>query len=225
MMVHQRYPLQMTHPSFRPAVLSDSDARSGEHGSAALWPPVTVNNEDQEEYYQSRGYVSPDAGMAEAFVTQQAAPVPAGYAGPKPYPRWENGKLVQDPHAILGDKTWPMYVVPDGKSRDEGVVVKNPDEYHKVMGRAYEIPGRQAHSGVAVAPKDVVDADELAEFRAWKAAQAAAKTEEAEQKLQDAEEAERDELIALAEELGIRIDKRWSTDKIREKLDKATATE
>lgn len=222
MMVHQRYPLQMTHPSFRPAVLSDSDARSGEHGSAALWPPVTVNNEDQEEYYQSRGYVSPDAGMAEAFVTQQAAPVPAGYAGPKPYPRWENGKLVQDPHAILGDKTWPMYVVPDGKSRDEGVVVKNPDEYHKVMGKPYT-NGKAAPLPSPVEP--AVDADELAEFRAWKAAQAAAKAEEAEQKLQDAEEAERDELIALAEELGIRIDKRWSTDRIREKLDRATATE
>ena len=210
-MVYQRYPLQMRHPSFRPAVMSDSDARTGEHGQAAMWPPVVVNNEDQEEYYISRGYTAPDhAGAREAFLTERSARRPNGFRE-REYPRWENGRLIPDPDAEIDDKTWPMWVKPP---KGERRIVKDPTEYAAVMGHPYGEEAGEEPVAVASAPAGV-DAAELAEFRAWKAAQA-------ERRAKETADGERAELIAMADEFGIAIDKRWSTKRIKDTLEKAT---
>lgn len=204
---YQRFPLTMNHPSFQPGTISDDNAvgRGGNAppGRAVMFPPVVVNNEDQEAYYQSRGYVSPNTEAGEAaFVRNQAAPVPPGYTGPRQYPRWENGRVVQDPNAAAADNTWPMYVVPPGKERDQGVIVKGPAEYADVMGRPYAPACPEAEENLPT--------DELAEFRAWKAAR------EAEKAATMAEADERGALIALARERNVKIDKRWSVERLRE---------
>lgn len=144
-----RYPMTMTHPAYRPAVLSRGDIRSTAPGSPARYPPVVVNNADQEEYHVSRGYVP---------TKRQAAPAPpasdAPAIDPKRWPRWET--------------------LPSGTR----AIVKTPVEYREIFGRDFDpavpTPRVAALASVSAAAA-VVDADEMAEFRAWKAAQEARK--------------------------------------------------
>lgn len=59
------YPKEMRHPAFQPGsvgtyIAGSPEARVSGHyvnGKAMRFPPVTVMNSDQEEYYRSCGYV------------------------------------------------------------------------------------------------------------------------------------------------------------------------
>lgn len=57
--IPQGYPKQMTHPHYKPAVISNSrNPNTPFHGEPVRFPPVMVYGPDAEEYHKSRGYVS-----------------------------------------------------------------------------------------------------------------------------------------------------------------------
>lgn len=94
----QHYPKMMVHPHFRPAKLGTSpDERKGTPGimgSPIYMPPVTVNDERQEEYHASLGYVPGGNSNPAAFVAAHAAPDPEGYGVVHEYPKWVMDKEV-----------------------------------------------------------------------------------------------------------------------------------
>jgi hypothetical protein len=109
MATYAEFPLVMKHPAYRPArkIAEATPAIPPQPGQALIpgkpeqweaeWmPQVTVMNEDQREYYASKGYVAPGIPDAAAFSTAQAAP----YNGqtPSEWPKMIDGKLVQDPN-------------------------------------------------------------------------------------------------------------------------------
>ena len=92
------YPKEMRHPAYVPAVLSGytrdgRGTRDDPPGKPVRFPPVFVNNADQEQYYASMGYLPP--GVVPG--TEQAAKYLAGTIGDErpglpyehqDYPRW-----------------------------------------------------------------------------------------------------------------------------------------
>lgn len=85
-MMFAQYPKMMVHPNHRNAVLG----HNYREGSPDVFPPVTVNNEDQEEQYRAKGYVS-KGGNADP-----GNPKPRGYEFHE-YPKFVNGVIVKSP--------------------------------------------------------------------------------------------------------------------------------
>lgn len=151
------YPKEMHHPGFAPAVLSDDNAagRFGEAppGQPVRYPPVMVSNADQEAYHASRGYV-------------------LGKTPPTPQPRPALG--YQERKNI---RTNTYEIPPEGETF----------EYPKWVGDriAHSAEEEQAileEASFGPRPLDpldepTIDPDELAEFRAWKAARGSTKNE------------------------------------------------
>jgi hypothetical protein len=72
-MAFQRFPLAMSHPHHVPAVISIihvdvNGNKEGKTGSPAKFPPVFVNNEDQEKQYASQGYVPNGTPDVDAYL-------------------------------------------------------------------------------------------------------------------------------------------------------------
>ncbi|GAC1664548.1 MAG: hypothetical protein PVS3B2_00330 [Candidatus Dormibacteraceae bacterium] len=160
---YQRYPMVMNHPNYQPATMHrvnngtpgmKGEAWAGDmQGTPVKFPPVTVNNEDQEEYHRAQGYVSA-AGDEHEFNVARNNLNPTGYAFQE-YPKW----------------------IDDGTP--EGVTVTTPEEEGALRSRmmarsmaaldAQPIP--EASTSIA---NPAPTAEELAAFRQWKAAQEAA---------------------------------------------------
>jgi len=59
MRVDPGYPKQMTHPAYQPAVISNSrNHNTPAIGQPVRFPPVWVSTKDDQDYYESRGYVA-----------------------------------------------------------------------------------------------------------------------------------------------------------------------
>jgi hypothetical protein len=90
---YQDYPKLMVHPGFQPATLGTSaDERKGtpaKIGQPVKFPPVTVNNEQQEEYHAAQGYGPAGKGNPAAFVAAHSSP-------DTPYHKQEYPKYVGD---------------------------------------------------------------------------------------------------------------------------------
>jgi hypothetical protein len=88
---YQDYPKLMVHPGFQPATLGTSpDDRKGlpgKIGQPVKFPPVTVNNEQQEDYHAAQGYTPAGKGNPAAFVSAHTSPE-------TPYHRLEYPKYV-----------------------------------------------------------------------------------------------------------------------------------
>jgi hypothetical protein len=102
-MAYQEYPKQMVHPHFRAAVNSgyrrnaDGSATNDPPGSPAKFPPVVVNNRDQEQDYASRGYLPAGVSDPAAYLrTTIGADAPGVYKFQE-FPKWiyrvEDGEL------------------------------------------------------------------------------------------------------------------------------------
>jgi hypothetical protein len=97
----------MAHPGFRPAKVSTTPYES----TPQVFPPVTVNNEDEEEYHAAQGYVPAGKGDPSAYAMAHASPPPDNYE-PQEYPKWVNGVLFntkQDEDA----HEWPSQAAPE----------------------------------------------------------------------------------------------------------------
>lgn len=123
---YQPYPKFLYHPNAQPAVVSDDLHWTGSGlppigwsatpGRAASFPPVQVNNEDQEAYYVSRGYNPGSAGDLKAWESAVVAPKPPGFVQ-RQYPYFDDrGRIVEDPHKPEPpDPNYPKWIdMPDG---------------------------------------------------------------------------------------------------------------
>jgi len=97
----------MAHPQYRPAEVTPiegtgvlnpvtgEEVRTDFQGTAERFPPVQVNNEDQEAYHASLGYQP--AGKSDPSAYARAiADTPVSYV-PQEYPKWVDGVLCQGP--------------------------------------------------------------------------------------------------------------------------------
>lgn len=131
-----RFPMWMRHPAQQAAVISD-DYAGGERratdarpGAPLRFPPVMVENEDQEEYHRAQGY-EPSAGNPTAFLKATVAPEPPGYQRHE-YPRMLPGGMIdQGPDAPKPpDNYYPLWVRMDGY---EPTLVQNKEEHEALL--------------------------------------------------------------------------------------------
>lgn len=110
----REFPKMMVHPAHEPAVLSTIfplgyKPREGERenpGRPERFPPITVNDANQQEMYEARGYRVQGESSAEAFDEAKSGK-PAHYAYDE-YPKWlrihDDDVLVKsqaEEHALL----------------------------------------------------------------------------------------------------------------------------
>lgn len=101
---YSEYPKTLAHPAFEKAKslpIPGTEIKDGQgnivsqsyQGTPEHFPPVTVTDPTQEEYYKAQGYQ--DAGKADpaAWVKAHSSTVPETYV-PQEYPKWVGGKLV-----------------------------------------------------------------------------------------------------------------------------------
>ncbi len=94
-MEFQRYPMHMSHPHAKPATISGPlrDERGrviGQQpaGKPATYPPVVVNNRDQELQYASKGYAPNGVADPDAYMRAvMGADEPQTYHNVE-YPKW-----------------------------------------------------------------------------------------------------------------------------------------
>ena len=118
---YSTYPLTMVHPAFQPSEAvpvpgsQTYDAmgrvvRQDYRGTQQRFPPVTVANEQEEEYYEAQGYQRAGRVDPAAWVRAHAAAPPEDYK-PLKYPMWRDGVLYKtaqdDPEASEEDLAPP----------------------------------------------------------------------------------------------------------------------
>jgi hypothetical protein len=160
----------MHHPNHKPAAVKDTDAGRIEDGGyrpprSAVFPPVQVHNERDEEYYISRGYISErrdPAAFNRLGVTSPAMPATTEF------PKYAaDGSVIADPKALPPpDDMYPRWV------GDE--IACNEAEEREVCARTgIPFEGRtQKTTAASVMPPPAVARDEWEEFVAWKAMKA-----------------------------------------------------
>lgn len=100
----EKYPMLMAHPHYRPAKVSAVEGTgrinaNGEEvmqdmqGTPEQFPPVLVNNEDQEEYHASLGYAPAGKSDPSAYANA-VADTPNNYV-PVEFPKWVDGVLCE----------------------------------------------------------------------------------------------------------------------------------
>lgn len=95
----QEYPKMLRHPAERSATVNvtATDPRTGRQtfgpGEPAMYPPVLVNDADQEEYQKAQGYETVGTYSPAAFAQAAANPNPVNHK-PVEYPKWVDGVLV-----------------------------------------------------------------------------------------------------------------------------------
>lgn len=90
----REFPKMMVHPAHEPAVLSTifplgykpKPGETENPGRPERFPPVTVNDANQQEMYEARGYRAQGEGSEEAFDEAKSGK-PAHYAYDE-YPKW-----------------------------------------------------------------------------------------------------------------------------------------
>lgn len=139
-MSFQEFPKQMTHPQHAPAVLSRDMIENGRiikapPGKPERFPPVFVNNADQELQYASLGYVPNGTSDPEAYRRSAAgADLPYSHQHQE-FPRWmykadENGDT-------------PVYL--DGECvMVRGMIVDTEAAQKRLHGDWFETPGQAA---------------------------------------------------------------------------------
>jgi hypothetical protein len=142
----QRYPMAMSHPGYRPAVLSKDEIVNGRivkapPGSPVKFPPVYVNNEDQEKEYAAQGYMpagTPDPEAYRRAMTGNDEPVGHQH---REYPRWMYQAHDSGEHAVaVGVDTVKV----------RGVLVKTEADRDALRGKWFETPMQAAEDELAV---------------------------------------------------------------------------
>ena len=78
------YPKTLRHPNYAPAVLGRGDTA----GQPARFPPVTVHEAAQEDYFRAKGYTPAGSNFAYQGAVE-AADIPGG--GGLEWPKWHAG--------------------------------------------------------------------------------------------------------------------------------------
>ena len=112
---YETYPLTMAHPSFRPAKslpIPGTERRDAMgnvvgcdyQGTAEQFPPVTVNSEQEQEYYKAQGY-APAGKIDPSAYARQFTSAPSPDYEPVLYPKWVGHVLchtAEDEEALTG---------------------------------------------------------------------------------------------------------------------------
>lgn len=138
----KQYPLAMTHPGHRPAVLSQDEVVNGKiikapPGSPEKFPAVFVNNKDQEQEYAAKGYVPNGVSDPEAYrraMTGNEEPVNHSH---REYPRWMYQAHDSGEHPVVVDFETVMV---------RGKLVKTEDERTALPGDWHETPLKAAQA-------------------------------------------------------------------------------
>jgi hypothetical protein len=131
------YPKWMRHPAEQAAVVSDDYAQGQNRattaapGKALRFPPVCVQNADQEAYHAAQGYVPSGKSDPSAFLKATISPTPPGYQHHE-YPRMLPGGLIdQGPNAPQPpDNFYPYWLRMDGY---EPTLVQDREEHEAVL--------------------------------------------------------------------------------------------
>lgn len=228
---YNEFPKVMSHPEHVDPVAPTKGARPDGNGGMVIFdipgtpermPNVTVRNEDEEAEWQAKGYAA--AGHSDGYAFERAH-VSAGDPGSE-WPKWVDGVLMQDPDAPVDlTKDYPKWLhFEEGAS----VLVNDPSHEARVLlsrGSEKHEPIKQPEAPkpyVPLVPTPRSDDPDYVEFLAWKEARAKAHADPAPD---PAEDEDRATLIALAEETGIKVDKRWRLSRLREAVLGADAAE
>ena len=171
-MAFQEYPKAMSHPQYRPAVLSKDTTDPVTHqtikappGSPAKFPPVYVNNKDQELDYASKGYVPNGTSDPEAYYTATVGADKPNTHQHVEFPKWLYAKDEQGDMVITAE---------DGAAvKVQGILVKDQAQQDKLIGAWYATPGDAANGDEEAAEEPA--GDEPAEISAEQQAALAAR--------------------------------------------------
>jgi hypothetical protein len=170
-MAFQEYPKAMSHPQYRPAILSQDTVDpvtrqtvKAAPGQPAKFPPVYVNNKDQEEQYASLGYLPNGVSDPEAYLSSTiGADRPDASHGPVEFPKFlyarddDGGDM--HVHAETGETV-----------RVKSLMIKDQAQQDKLVGAWYATPGDAANAS------DEADEAEEAGSEAEEGTQEAAET-------------------------------------------------
>lgn len=136
------YPKAMSHPQFRAAILSkDEIGPNGQiikaaPGKPAQFPPVYVNNVDQEQMYAARGYVPNGNYDPEAYKSQMTVAVQGGYVHSE-FPKYLYTKDENGDMDVLSDQGEYVKV--------RSILVKDQEQQDKLVGAWYATHGDAAN--------------------------------------------------------------------------------
>jgi hypothetical protein len=211
------FPKMMRHPKHVDAIPPSQGAQMVDGrlttypipGVPEKFPDATAKDADEQAVWEAKGYEA--AGVEDPLAFERATVSP-GKPGDD-WPKWVDGVLMQDPDAppdMTGQ--YPKWLHFEG---GDSVLVQNVAQEASVLasrgGKQTAPEPQPAKPYVEPAARDA----EYEEFLAWKAARA--KATEPLATLADAkEDEERATLIALADETGVKVDKRWGIAKLRE---------
>lgn len=140
------FPLTMAHPAFEPAKsipVPGSEIRDGlgnvvrvdYRGTPEKFPPVTVSNPQEEEYYVAQGYKRAGQIDPSAWVKAHSDAPPDEYV-PLKYPLWRDGVLYmtaqEDPGATEEDLR-PQEAAEPSKAASEPVQPSGEAENLRAM--------------------------------------------------------------------------------------------
>lgn len=161
-MAFSEYPKAMSHPGFRPAVISKDEYINGKvikapPGQPAKFPPVYVNNEDQEAQYSAMGYVPNGVADPDAYHAAMA-----GIDKPATYQHMDFPKYlyqsIKHEDATEGD-IW----VADAGRWTRGVLLNDEAAQDRLTGDWYATPGDAALAGDSEATEEDEQAQEDAQ--------------------------------------------------------------
>ena len=214
---YQEYPKVMIHPGFQPATLGTSDdvrrGIRGHNGTPVKLPPVTVENEQQEQYHASQGYaVSGVPNPAAYFAAKQAPEAePVGF---QEYPKWSRGRIVNnlaEENEALAEPVAPAHAdMPVSRLVD--IAVQEFPADAKLRARIAELEAQVeylqhelAQAQRAAAPPRVVDPP--AAIR--------------EVKVSTRPIDNSPDLLRRADAVGLLLDRRWCARRIRQEVEAA----
>jgi hypothetical protein len=141
-MAFSEYPKAMSHPGFRPAILSKDEFVNGKvikaaPGQPAKFPPVYVNNQDQEAYYSAQGYVPNGTADPEAYHAAMAGMDTVPAHSHVEFPKYLYQKVSD---AAREDDIWVADVLV------RGVLLKDEAAQERLVGNWYATPGDAAEA-------------------------------------------------------------------------------
>lgn len=239
---YNEYPKMLVHPEHVDEIPSQIHGyREREDGPLMTkvipgvpekFPHVFVKNRDEESEWNLKGYQMPRLPDPKAVERSRANPNPDREA--IEYPRWENGVLVQDPTVnTSGIQEYPKWI--------GDKLVSSVEEEIALLGN-HHLTDSQVESMIlerrfaseqdddaeverieAILRDQGIEVKDKPHGTVWKRVPVEPATHEDEEKPDDGGAVNRDDLIEQAQKRGIKIDKRWSNEKIMEALKGAAA--
>lgn len=129
-MIDQKYPMAMHHPHHTPAVLGTAPGE----GKPALFPPLEVNNEDQEEEARAKGYLrfgeTPERKVSHLEYPKMMR-----------HPQHREAEPEQQHAKKDEDGRFVQWSTPGSPELYPHAIVNSPDEEEAWLVKGYEVPG------------------------------------------------------------------------------------